>query len=715
MRIEVLTPRIEVAPGAICEVELEVFNTGEVIDTVTSRIVGTYPLAVEQRPAILSLFPGTSERLTVSFTLPPDYPAGDHVLPVELVSTVAPDDQSAEIEVALEVAPVVRASIDLVPSEMTCGRRARFSAHVANDGNTPLNLSMTGTDPERALAFSFDPVFVRVQPGQHVYVAGRTMGKRPFFGVPLARQFAINADGPGVAISAAGRVNQKPWIPRGLITILTLLCIIGLWAVVVTAGANLVLNRDKLTKTVPAAFLVGQQNFSGTAVAGSMTGTVTSTTDGKPIERMTVEAYLMRTGRQELQQSAATGADGTWKLDAVVPGRYHVRFSAPGYQEVWYPSAPDATTGGIVNVRPVTETPGLDVKVQGLPGSIAGAVAAGEQATINGLVTVRSMKDDVVGEVVALVSTTPDGAFTVPDLPTPATYQLTVSLDGFTDQVVTTALGGGESQVINTVQMAAGEGVLGGTVTSGGAPLGGVVVTVAGAGKTFTATTPTSGPVGVWTLAGLPTPATYVVTFALDGYGTETMALDLAAGETRTNVDVSLVSGTGSIAGVVKDTGGTALGDVTVTVTGSATPITTKTLTTGDVGAYTLTGLVTPGRYTVTFTLDGYSPVTRAVTLSDSGTATGIDVSLGKSTGAIAGTITAGGKPVAGAAITVGDGKVDRATTSADLPAGGYRVDGLPAGSYTVTVELAGYKKRTVLVNVTAGGVITTDIALVAS
>jgi hypothetical protein len=219
----------------------------------------------------------------------------------------------------------------------------------------------------------------------------------------------------------------------------------------------------------------------------------------------------------------------------------------------------------------------------------------------------------------------------------------------------------------------------------------------------------------VWTLTGLPTPATYVVTLSLEGYGTETMALDLAAGETRSNVDVTLASGTGSISGVVKDAAGPALGDVTVTVTGSATPITTKTLTTGDVGAYTLTGLATPGRYTVTFSLDGYSPVTRAVTLSDSGSATGIDVTLGKSTGAIAGTITAGGKSVAGAAITVGDGKVDRATTSADVPAGGYRVDGLPAGSYTVTVELSGYKKRTVLVNVTAGGVITTDIALVAS
>jgi hypothetical protein len=241
-----------------------------------------------------------------------------------------------------------------------------------------------------------------------------------------------------------------------------------------------------------------------------------------------------------------------------------------------------------------------------------------------------------------------------------------------------------------------------------------VIVTVAGAGKTFTATTPTSGPVGIWTITGLPTPATYVVTFVLEGYGTETMALDLGAGDNRSDVDVHLVSGTGSVSGTVKDTAGKGLGDVTVTVTGSATPITTKTLTAGDIGAYSLSGLVTPGRYTITFALEGYAPVTKAVTLDDSGVADGVDVTLGRSTGSIAGTITSGGKALAGAAITVGDGKVDRATTSADQPPGGYRLDGLPAGSYTVTVELAGYKKRTVLVTVTAGSTITVDVVLVA-
>src|SRR5439155_20913676 len=110
-------------------------------------------------------------------------------------------------------------------------------------------------------------------------------------------------------------------------------------------------------------------------------------------------------------------------------------------------------------VKPLADTPKLDVKVVGNLGIISGNVAAGEQTTILATVTARPVKDKVVGEVAATTTSQPDGAFALAGLETPATYQLTVALPGFTDQVVTTTLGGGEDQVINTVQMAAGDGV----------------------------------------------------------------------------------------------------------------------------------------------------------------------------------------------------------------------------------------------------------------
>ena len=120
MRVEFLSGPAAVTPGADCEVELEVFNTGDVIDTVTAQVVGDFPLTLEQRPSAVSLFPGTSQRIVVSLMLARDYPAGDHIVPIEMVSAVAPMDDSAALDFEFAVSPVVDGSMDLVPSEITC-------------------------------------------------------------------------------------------------------------------------------------------------------------------------------------------------------------------------------------------------------------------------------------------------------------------------------------------------------------------------------------------------------------------------------------------------------------------------------------------------------------------------------------------------------------------------------------------------------------------
>jgi 5-hydroxyisourate hydrolase-like protein (transthyretin family) len=711
VRVELLTPRLEMAPGGTAEIGLEVWNAGDVIDTVSTRVVGTYAIGSEQRPGLLSLFPDSGDRVTVVVTLPDDFPAGGHLLPIEVSSTMRPDDVEV-VNVDLEVSPVVRSTVALTPSELTGGRKARFSVDVTNEGNVPLNLTLTGTDAERLLRFRFDPMFVRLAPGERAAVSGVTQGKRPLFGAPVARPITVVADGPGVEVSAAGRFTQRPRVPKGALTILALTAIVGLWAAVFVSGSNLVLAKDALAKSIPAAFLAGDQDFAATSVAGSMAGTVAAATSGAPVERITVEAYRVGTGGAALVASAATLDDGTWELASVVPGSYALRFSAPGFEDVWYPSASSQAAATLVRVRPLAATADLGVQVTGLPGSISGAVAAGEQQVVVATVAARSVVDEVVGDPVAEVTSNPDGSFTIPGLATPGVYELSVALPGFDAQTVRAELGGGEAQVINTVDMAAAQGTVSGTVLGAGGPLGGATVTITGAGETKTATTPTAGAVGAWTFTGLPTPGTYLLTFQLEGYGTETIALDLAAGEARGDVVVVLVQGTGTVSGVVKDASGTPLGGAIVTVTGGGTPITTNTLTTGAVGFYELTGLKTPGRYTISYALEGYTGVTLSVDLSVDAFAEGVDATLSKARGSISGTVRSGGAPLAGATIVATDGQAPRETTSVDEPAGGYRFDGLPAGSYTVTVTADGLASRTVLVNLGRGQDVVVDVAL---
>ena len=61
-----------------------------------------------------------------------------------------------------------------------------------------------------------------------------------------------------------------------------------------------------------------------------------------------------------------------------------------------------------------------------------------------------------------------------------------------------------------------------------------------------------------------------------------------------TNLAVSMAGGAGQVSGVVSSSSGAPLGGVTVTLNGGATPLTTQTLTAGEVGSYALSGLVTP-------------------------------------------------------------------------------------------------------------------------
>src|SRR5438874_9475083 len=97
--------------------------------------------------------------------------------------------------------------------------------------------------------------------------------------------------------------------------------------------------------------------------------------------------------------------------------------------------------------------------------------------------------------------------------------------------------------------MGAGQGSLGGIVLGADGPLGGAVITVKADKFTASVTTPTSGQIGRWSVPALPTPGTFVLTVVMPGYRTETVAFDLAAGEHRGEVQVTLARAIGTVSG----------------------------------------------------------------------------------------------------------------------------------------------------------------------
>lgn len=714
MRVELRTPFIETRPRETSRLTLAVTNTSEVIDDVRVRVPGLPAYAVRSEPEHLPLFPGAEGTINLVLTLPPSFPAGDHKVAIEVLSNTDPEE-SVTVELHMAVAFDDDVTVDVRPRSLTAGKRGEFEVLCTNRGNRPIDLTLLAVDLEYALKHEFEPPFVELPAGHEVVSLLRVSGRRPIIGGNAVRRLQITALGPDRQLETEATFSQLPRIRRAPLTFLILAAIIGLWAVLFTVAISMATSTDPLAKEFPGgamesigAALAADEPIAGAAAArvdpmttgGSITGTVRATSTEEEVGRITVEAIRQtRTGPQ-LASSAATDEDGTYELTGLVAGRYNLRFTAPGFDDVWYP---DATTQEMA--LPVQVTVGntveeIDVSITGEPGGIVGSVDVGEAvATVPVTVTARPVVDGVVGAVAAEGVTDETNTYSLAPLDTPGTYELTFTAPGYQTMTAQERIDGGQIGVANTVRLSAGEGSISGMVTSGGQPLGGVQIEATSGEEQWSTATPTSGVVGGFELADLPTPGTYTLTFELDDYSSETVAIALGPGESRTGLNIDLVGGTGTITGQVT-AGGQGLGDVTVTVTGGPSDAQTTTLTAGEVGGYRLTGLPTPASYTLTFRAEGYQPETISVDLTSNQSASGVNVSLSRGLGSIAGQVVDDdtGDPISGAEITVTNGVEEKNSLSASTPPGEFLVTGLTTGAWSLTFTIDGYVSHTTLV-----------------
>jgi hypothetical protein len=720
---ELATDHINVRPGDAARLEIDVTNTADVIDGVTAVIEGIDHDWVHLSTPVVSLFPESTGTLSLTIEPPPTCPAGEYLVVLRVLSTIEPTRQVAhDFWLSVEASPA--ATMQLVPSVVTGGKKGRFRAVVRNTGNVDTELAFVATDETRILDCQTTPPLITVPRGGEASVVVDVKGPRPWFGSPITRNVSVAARSVEVELRGIGTFHQKPRIPRGALTIAILAGIVALWATIFIVVLSVLRSQAAPTKAVAAGFNEGgAQNVSLTGVAASAAGKVTASTTGKGVERITVEAFRVKPGGvTEMSGSGATAEDGTFELASLLPGSYKLRFSADGYAEVWYPAAPSADAAEIVKLTPAGKTEGLNVVLTGNPGAFVGSVTVPDASTSTPAitVTVQQVPETAAPDAGAPAPTPPapitvqtTGELRVPDLPTPGTYHVTVAAVGFSTQEFDETLAGGQTKVLNTVRLSAADGSFSGLVTdASGAPLGDVAIVVRSGQFEKKTTTPTAGNVGAFTVDALETPRTYVITFTKAGFSSKTVALDLLAGEARGGVNAQLIGGTGVITGTASTVDGKPIGGVTVTVARGAFTASTATLTTGTPGAFTVTDVPTPGTYTVTFSLTGFLDETRQVVFTAPGPQSGIDVTMRPSDATVSGTVTTGGAGLGGASIELSDGKNVRTTVTATSPAGSFTFANVVAGSYTLKVSRTNFQTRVVLVHVGAGDTITQTIDL---
>lgn len=715
MRLEVGPAELRVTPGTPAAVVAQVFNTDDVINAYEIRVFGVDPTWVELERERLSLFPSSAGIVTVLVNVPEDYPAGPLQLGVEVSPAIDPTLRQLG-NVTLIVPPRKVATMHVDPSMMLAGRKGTYNLTFTNEGNTPFALDLTSVDPEAKVAAMFNPPHVDLVPGEQIIVPVRLKARPPIMGAPAPRMVTFTASGADNPLETLVSFVQKPTLGRGLISLFGMLMAVTIFALVLTNTLGRVVDVAKVDAALLKRAVEGAPAERGIPDdPATMTGSVTQLSSGEPVSGATVELFKADDPLAPVK-SSATGPDGGYELKDLFDGTYKVRFRGAGFVELWFGGATTFEDADEVEIKIGETTADINMQIGSLPGSIAGLVLADDPADVTVTLQIpASALESVADAQIQQVVTDATGAFLLEKVAAPASYEIVVSKPGYTTVTRVVNLAASENQEGIEIRLRRGDGLIGGIVTDAdGVLLGGASIVATNTVDQVSTISLTTGDVGTFNLRNLPTPATYTITFAKDGYASENLTIALEDAEQLTGLSVELAQGTGSISGAVQLDGEGPLGGVLVTVSNSETTVSTETLSVGSVGSYIVSNLPVPGTYTVTFSGTGLASQVRSVDLDPGGSInrTGLDATLTEATAVVSGTVTDPDGEAAGVAVELSDGTTILNTFSAHEPEGEYVLAGIPPGTYTITFRQVGAVPRSVLVTLAAGEARTVDVEL---
>ncbi|MEI5671611.1 MULTISPECIES: carboxypeptidase regulatory-like domain-containing protein [unclassified Nocardioides] len=649
MHVEITPRRFDVHPGIPQPVQVTISNTGTVIGGYAVRVLGADPSWVTLPDDEVSLFPEESRTLSVMITVPEGMTAGERRLSVQ-VRELTPPEESVVEEITLVVPEAAATKVRLDPMAIQAGRTARLNVLVDNTGNTPIHQRLHGQDPEGRVRFRFDPPVLRLEPGEHALVDMRATAKQPFLGNPVVRPLELRLVDPDYVPIAPPpekkddeqklsrpTLRRKRPVPR-----------IDDEAIPMIANATFI-QKPRISR--------GPVSLLGLLLAVTVFAIVITLSLSRIVGQSAADRNLaleIAAARDAGAGTGTAGLGGTVKQLTSGEPVESVTVSVFAADDTEAPLATDATDA--TGRWEVGNLPAGDYKVTFRGAGFVqvwypAALDAADAETVTVEAGAQSLGLDVnLGGIPASISGTIDG----PDV-SAATLTLRVPLSG---------------------QAAAGS-TAGTPGTAASAEQGAVVMSVP------------VGDDGTFTLENVPSPSVYDLVVSKPGFATSTQSVDVAAGEARSGVEITLRQGDGLISGVVRSAGGP-LGGATVTATSGQTTVTTMSVS--KVGTFTLRGLPTPAMFSVVVSLDGYASQTVRVTLDDGQRLSGVGATLSSSSGKLSGRVltAADEQPASGVLVSVTNGQqtVQTATTSPseDSDGGKWSVSGLTLpGSYTVT------------------------------
>ena len=624
-----------------------------------------------------------------------------YALAVQAQAPGGPGGPVTMLDAALTVDAPSTVALSIEPAEATAVFSRRVTVVLSNSGEHPASVLVDGGVPSD-LRLDLEGQVVTVPAHTTVRLPVRLSVARPrLVGHHSRASYSVVAHGDQAPARAQGVLTARPMLPAAALRVVAMLAVVALWVTGVAIGLPWLSHRtNQSTVAAPAGSQVapGATPSAGGAGGGGASGGASGGSTGS---------------------GGAGGAQSGVRIGGIITAADPAGFTVsvvPASQLIGSTAGTAGSGGGAGS---------------GASAGSTSAAAAGTGATIvNAALTSSPTGGGAFGKIAASslllqptgaadaarsTSSLNDGTWAVAGMSAQSNYLITVSKPGFQTQRF--EMTGAEAAATPLkIAMVAGAGRMSGQITGPDGPLGGVSVTITDGTNVVTTSSATEGTVGAWSVDGLSTPSTYLVTAAGTGFGAQSELVTLTAGGAAV-VDLALAHGVASLAGTV--TGPDALGAIsglgglTVTATDGTTTRTASTVTSGQVGTFVLANLPVPSTYTVTVSGPGYASQTTQVQLGTGASAAQLDLRLGLSTGVVQGTVRdPGGTGLGGAGLTLTDGTNVYKTMSTSDANGTFRFNGIAPGTYVLSAQLFGHLDAFAPVTVVAGSAASTDLEM---
>ncbi|MFF2327714.1 MULTISPECIES: hypothetical protein [unclassified Streptomyces] len=234
---------VTAAPGEETALPLRILNSGSTVEEYRFEVVGACAAWSTVEPAVLSLYPGDSQAVSLILRPPRDstVPAGETTFGIRVVPTSEQGDTVVP-EGRVTVLPFTETTAELVPRSSHGAWRGKHQIAVDNRGNIPATVRLGAQSGTERARVSFAADALQIAPGRAEFGKLRVRpAKRVWRGTAVTHPFQVVAtpevgerQAPVAPVVLDGSYQQEPilprWLPRALITAAVLLiALVGLW------------------------------------------------------------------------------------------------------------------------------------------------------------------------------------------------------------------------------------------------------------------------------------------------------------------------------------------------------------------------------------------------------------------------------------------------------------------------------------------------------